>query len=249
MVEDIMTRIIPLACSLFLLIACGDDSTPPPGTDGGRRDSGRTDGGVVRQDAGGDDDAGSDAGSDAGDVPTDAGGSDGGASDGGGAPDAGEPDAGEPDAGPMIGCASNEDCLPSDYCAGPDCTSAGVCEVRPMICPRIYLPVCGCDRRTYGNACEAAAAGMRVAFMGECGGCDLIPPSPGCCYEEADCRDARCTNPGMCDVGMEGLCVPYPTMAGECWLDDDCPSGLCEGERICPCGALCILPDAPGTCM
>jgi len=66
-------------------------------------------------------------------------------------------------------CASSGDCPVDDYCRKVGCNDpAGACETRPMACPDVWMPVCGCDGQTYGNACEAAAAGVNVAYPGEC---------------------------------------------------------------------------------
>ncbi|MEQ8404122.1 MAG: Kazal-type serine protease inhibitor [Oceanicaulis sp.] len=56
---------------------------------------------------------------------------------------------------------------PQAMCGAAD--QMGECRVRPMACPRIYRPVCGCDGETYPNACEANRAGASVASQGACG--------------------------------------------------------------------------------
>ncbi len=76
-------------------------------------------------------------------------------------------------------CRSNLDCEPELYCQflgggcgeGPDVVHAtpGVCLPRPLGCPDIFAPVCGCDGQTYANACDAAAAGVSFRHFGECG--------------------------------------------------------------------------------
>jgi hypothetical protein len=54
----------------------------------------------------------------------------------------------------------------------------GTCQPRPFACPDVYIPVCGCDLVTYGNDCEAYAAGTDVATSGECPPPPPPPPPP-----------------------------------------------------------------------
>lgn len=45
----------------------------------------------------------------------------------------------------------------------------GFCEDIPEACTEIFMPVCGCDGMTYGNACFADMAG--VSITDSQGGC------------------------------------------------------------------------------
>lgn len=78
----------------------------------------------------------------------------------------------------VCGGFAGDTCEASEYCAyraGQYCGAAdasATCQARPEMCTEQYEPVCGCDNRTYGNACSAAAAGQGVLSEGEC------PPSP-----------------------------------------------------------------------
>jgi hypothetical protein len=86
-----------------------------------------------------------------------------------------------------VPCASGEYC---DYPVGQMCDwadGAGTCKPRPQACNDLYAPVCGCDKKDYGNACLANAAGVGVAFEGTCA-------------KPADCRQTGCPPGKTCQL-------------------------------------------------
>jgi hypothetical protein len=56
-------------------------------------------------------------------------------------------------------------------CMFPSC-SKEECAENPKtgdcICTQIYDPVCGCNNKTYGNACEADCLGITSYTKGAC---------------------------------------------------------------------------------
>lgn len=112
------------------------------------------------------------------------------------------------------------------------------------VCPRLYDPVCG-DRygrqQSFPNACEADAAGYRVAYGGQCRGGDFgRPDRPGPDYGRPDRPDFG-GQPGRPDYGGRPDRPDRPDYGGR----PDRPDGM-AGSR--PGSGGSAGPVAGGAC-
>lgn len=154
--------------------------------------------------------------------------------------------------GKSCGSRGQASCNNGQYCkwaVGDICGAAdapGKCAYRAEFCAEIYSPVCGCDDKTYGNACEASVAGISVSSQGECvSPCAAVLCAPGTNCEaqngSASCVPVVPAAP-QCG-GIAGIRCPG---AGSCADDatDSCDpqngGADCGGRCECNALAMCV---------
>jgi hypothetical protein len=135
------------------------------------------------------------------------------------------------------------DCATGLYCDFPISSSCGatdqtgVCKPKPDACDDIYLPVCGCDDKTYSSDCVAHSAGISVAHKGECAGGNGTGGS----------------NSAGGSTGTGGSSAGGSTGTGGSGNSATCGGLLpakCPPEQYCsfPITAQCGAADQTGTC-
>jgi hypothetical protein len=139
-------------------------------------------------------------------------------------------------------CVSNDDCLPTAFCARAGCEDArGLCELRPVFCDDQGPPTCGCDGVSYFNDC------LRMQY-----GASASAPLESCRRAPAACTDengrdcpvdgaacAKLLPPDLaCEESTQGACWVLPAQCPEFgppdrWMACDDPTDCLD-----TCGAI-----------
>ncbi len=117
-------------------------------------------------------------------------------------------------------------CAPGELCAAPtgQCKGEGKCTKKPDMCVAPEAPVCGCDNKTYANACLALAANQNIASNGAC---PTNPVEQVCGGKMGiPCGPDQVCDPNGCGADIMGVCKPKP--------NNPCPKTTPEAQQ-CGC--------------
>jgi hypothetical protein len=159
-------------------------------------------------------------------------------------PAAGTSPAGTPDktnpAGGICGGIAGFGCEPGLYCSFPleaACGAAdqtGTCTRVPEMCTEEFAPVCGCNDKTYPNACYAAREGISAGKKGECSA-PSAEATPAASLGEGQ----TCGTRGVRGECAAGLYCAYKTSCGETDSGGVCTKRpeMCtrQYEPVCGC--------------
>jgi hypothetical protein len=126
----------------------------------------------------------------------------------------------------VCGGSAGDTCAEGQFCKREegecDEDAEGVCADIPFECTAVFERVCGCDGKTYTNACMADAAEVTVASKGECD--EGEKPACGGSAGDTCGKDQFCkTAEGDCAKDAEGVCMDIPLV---------CPLAL---DPVCGC--------------
>jgi hypothetical protein len=103
------------------------------------------------------------------------------------------------------------------------------------LCSKNYVPVCGCDGKTYDNACYATLSGANIASEGPCA-----------CNNNTECIDGWYCKSKVC--GSKGQCEAKPTACLEKALKTVCGCDGTSYTSSCKAAFAGVSVDFAGPC-